>query len=51
VRAAERATGVDLEALELAIREAALQAGARVLEGLLEEVGVANTPCAVRAAR
>lgn len=46
--AAERATGVDLEALELAIREAALQAGAHVLEVLLGDVGVGRREHPVR---
>ena len=46
--AAQRATGVDLEALELAIREAALQAGAQVLEVLLEDVGVGRREHRVR---
>jgi len=40
VAAAERAAGVDLEAVEGALRAAALKAGAGVLEELLEEVGV-----------
>jgi hypothetical protein len=40
VAVAERAAGVDFEAFEVAIREAALAAGAPVLEGLVRGVGV-----------
>lgn len=39
---------MDLEAVEFALREAALQAGARVLEGLLEQVGTGRRRQAVR---
>ena len=35
---AERASGVDLEALEGVIREAVLEAGAKMLETLLHDV-------------
>jgi hypothetical protein len=50
VEAAGRATGVDLEALEVALRGAALEAGARVLERLLEPVGVGRQETPVRCA-
>jgi len=48
VQVAQRATGVDLEALELAIGEAALQAGAHVFEVLLRDVGVGRREHPVR---
>ena len=46
--AVQRATGVDLEALEGAIREAVLAAGAKVLEVLLRDVGVGRREALVR---
>ena len=45
---AGRASGVDLEALEAALREAAHVAGARVLEGLLRDVGVGRRDAPAR---
>ena len=47
---AERATGVDLEALEGAIRHAVLEAGAAVLEDVLAGVGVGRREPKVRCA-
>ena len=46
--AAQRAAGVDLEALETAIRAAVLAAGGPVLEGLLRKVGVGRRHETVR---
>lgn len=46
----KRSTGCDLEALETAIRGAALAAGAKVLEGLLDAVGTGRRGQAVRCA-
>jgi hypothetical protein len=48
VQAAERASGVDLEALESAIRTAVHAAGAQVLEYLLTDVGVGRRNAVVR---
>lgn len=45
---AQRAAGVDLEALEVAIRQAVLVAGAKVLEELLRNVGVGRREAGVR---
>ena len=45
---ATRAAGVDLEAVEGALREAVLAAGAKVLEALLRDVGVGRRETAVR---
>lgn len=44
----ERAARIDLEALEGALREALLQAGARLLETLLEQVGAGRRAHPVR---
>ncbi len=46
--AVQRATGVDLEALEGALREAVLAAGAKVLEVLLRDVGVGRREAVLR---
>ena len=51
IQAAERASGVDLEALETALRDAVHAAGAKVLEALLEQVGVGRREEAVRCPR
>ncbi|MEA3365293.1 MAG: hypothetical protein U9Q79_06590, partial [Candidatus Hydrogenedentes bacterium] len=48
MEAVERASGIDLEAIEVALREAVLQEGAGVLETLLEGVGVGRQEQAVR---
>ena len=48
MRAVERASGVDLEAVELALRQALLREGVCVLETLLESVGVGRREQAVR---
>ena len=45
---ATRAVGVDLEAVEGALREAVLAAGAKALEALLRDVGVGRRETAVR---
>ena len=45
---AGRAAGIDLEAVEVALRQAALQEGAGVLETLLQGVGVGRREQAVR---
>jgi len=48
VQAARRAAGVDIEALEVAVRDAVLKAGATVLEDLLRNVGVGRRATALR---
>lgn len=48
VQAAQRASGVDLEAFETALRAAVLAAGAQVLEDVLRDVGVGRREEAVR---
>lgn len=48
MQAVKRASGVDLEALEVALRQAVLHEGAGVLEALLEGVGVGRREQAVR---
>ena len=45
---AQRATGIGFEAIGLALREAALSAGAKVPEGLLRDVGVGRRETEVR---
>jgi len=48
VQAVGRASGIDLEAVEVALRQAVLQEGARVLEALLGGVGVGRRDQPVR---
>ena len=48
LRACRAAAGLDLEAVETAVRAAALAAGAKVLEGLLAPVGAGHREEALR---